>query len=134
MTLKEFVAGVKEWCRKYLQKGADTLFLPLQVLQEYVRLVEDVETRLNLATKYKCHDVVIDVSPCCVCAERGQEPAFSLQLSHAICCCVPGGVCLFLSLGKTSNCGSVPFAQMCAGFAVCLDVQGSEGSHPADGI
>lgn len=83
MTLKEFVAGVKEWCRKYLQKGADTLFLPLQVLQEYVRLVEDVETRLNLATKYKCHDVVIDVSPCCVCAERGQEPALSPQLSHA---------------------------------------------------
>uniref|UniRef100_A0A669PDX5 Spermatogenesis-defective protein 39 homolog n=1 Tax=Phasianus colchicus TaxID=9054 RepID=A0A669PDX5_PHACC len=33
---------------------------PVQVLQEYVRLVEDVETRLNLATKYKCHDVVID--------------------------------------------------------------------------
>uniref|UniRef100_A0A8C6ZM09 Spermatogenesis-defective protein 39 homolog n=1 Tax=Nothoprocta perdicaria TaxID=30464 RepID=A0A8C6ZM09_NOTPE len=33
---------------------------PVQVLQEYVCLVEDVETRLNLATKYKCHDVVID--------------------------------------------------------------------------
>ncbi|XP_067152969.1 spermatogenesis-defective protein 39 homolog isoform X2 [Apteryx mantelli] len=33
---------------------------PVQVLQEYVRLVEDVETQLNLATKYKCHDVVID--------------------------------------------------------------------------
>ncbi|KAJ7345039.1 hypothetical protein JRQ81_000989 [Phrynocephalus forsythii] len=33
---------------------------PVQVLQEYVRLVEDVETRLNLAVKYKCHDVVID--------------------------------------------------------------------------
>uniref|UniRef100_A0A8C9FHQ8 Spermatogenesis-defective protein 39 homolog n=1 Tax=Pavo cristatus TaxID=9049 RepID=A0A8C9FHQ8_PAVCR len=33
---------------------------PVQVLQEYVRLVDDVETRLNLATKYKCHDVVID--------------------------------------------------------------------------
>ncbi|NWI36121.1 SPE39 protein, partial [Picathartes gymnocephalus] len=33
---------------------------PVQVLQEYVRLVEDVETRLNLATKYKCHDVVIE--------------------------------------------------------------------------
>ncbi|XP_034624308.1 spermatogenesis-defective protein 39 homolog isoform X1 [Trachemys scripta elegans] len=33
---------------------------PVQVLQEYVRLVEDVETRLNLAMKYKCHDVVID--------------------------------------------------------------------------
>ncbi|XP_050754068.1 spermatogenesis-defective protein 39 homolog isoform X10 [Gymnogyps californianus] len=31
-----------------------------KVLQEYVRLVEDVETRLNLATKYKCHDVVIE--------------------------------------------------------------------------
>ncbi|KAF1547682.1 hypothetical protein FQV19_0003408, partial [Eudyptula minor] len=33
---------------------------PVQVLQEYVRLVEDVETKLNLATKYKCHDVVIE--------------------------------------------------------------------------
>ncbi|KAF1661384.1 hypothetical protein FQA23_0000179, partial [Aptenodytes patagonicus] len=33
---------------------------PVQVLQEYVRLVEDVETQLNLATKYKCHDVVIE--------------------------------------------------------------------------
>ncbi|NWW82133.1 SPE39 protein, partial [Climacteris rufus] len=33
---------------------------PVQVLQEYVRLVEDVDTRLNLATKYKCHDVVIE--------------------------------------------------------------------------
>ncbi|NXH92652.1 SPE39 protein, partial [Edolisoma coerulescens] len=33
---------------------------PVQVLQEYVRLVEDAETRLNLATKYKCHDVVIE--------------------------------------------------------------------------
>ncbi|XP_026568221.1 spermatogenesis-defective protein 39 homolog isoform X2 [Pseudonaja textilis] len=33
---------------------------PVQVLQEYVRLIENVETKLNLATKYKCHDVVID--------------------------------------------------------------------------
>ncbi|XP_053553341.1 spermatogenesis-defective protein 39 homolog [Bombina bombina] len=33
---------------------------PIQVLQEYVRLVEDTETRINLGTKYKCHDVVID--------------------------------------------------------------------------
>ncbi|XP_063146238.1 spermatogenesis-defective protein 39 homolog isoform X2 [Candoia aspera] len=33
---------------------------PVQVLQEYVRLVEDIETKLNLALKYKCHDVVID--------------------------------------------------------------------------
>lgn len=35
-----------------------------QVLQEYINLVEDVDTKLNLATKFKCHDVVIDVSPC----------------------------------------------------------------------
>lgn len=34
-----------------------------QILQEYVNLVEDVDTKLNLATKFKCHDVVIDVSP-----------------------------------------------------------------------
>ncbi|XP_053118199.1 spermatogenesis-defective protein 39 homolog isoform X4 [Hemicordylus capensis] len=33
---------------------------PVQVLQEYVRLVEDVETKLNLAMKYKCHDVVVE--------------------------------------------------------------------------
>ncbi|XP_015273843.1 PREDICTED: spermatogenesis-defective protein 39 homolog [Gekko japonicus] len=33
---------------------------PVQILQEYVHLVEDVETKLNLAMKYKCHDVVID--------------------------------------------------------------------------
>lgn len=25
--------------------------------------MEDVDTKLNLATKFKCHDVVIDVSP-----------------------------------------------------------------------
>ncbi|EHB04786.1 hypothetical protein GW7_03497 [Heterocephalus glaber] len=33
---------------------------PVQILQEYVSLVEDVDTKLNLATKFKCHDVVID--------------------------------------------------------------------------
>nr|XP_020758313.1 spermatogenesis-defective protein 39 homolog [Odocoileus virginianus texanus] len=33
---------------------------PVQILQEYVNLVEDVDTKLNLATKFKCHDVVID--------------------------------------------------------------------------
>ncbi|XP_031808300.1 spermatogenesis-defective protein 39 homolog isoform X1 [Sarcophilus harrisii] len=33
---------------------------PVQVLQEYIRLVEDVDTKLNLATKFKCHDVVIE--------------------------------------------------------------------------
>ena len=36
-----------------------------------MRLVEDVETKLNLAVKYKCHDVVIDVSLCWLCWERG---------------------------------------------------------------
>lgn len=38
-----------------------------KVLQEYVCLVEDVETKLNLAMKYKCHDVVVDVSLCFAC-------------------------------------------------------------------
>lgn len=72
----------------YLQNRAEMLFLPSQVLQEYVRLVEDVETRLNLATKYKCHDVVIEVGPCCVCEDMGQEPAFSPWLScSAVCPC-----------------------------------------------
>ncbi|KAM5129889.1 spermatogenesis-defective protein 39 homolog isoform 2-T3 [Mantella aurantiaca] len=33
---------------------------PVQILQEYIRLVEDVETKISLGTKYKCHDVVID--------------------------------------------------------------------------
>uniref|UniRef100_H3B7U4 Spermatogenesis-defective protein 39 homolog n=1 Tax=Latimeria chalumnae TaxID=7897 RepID=H3B7U4_LATCH len=34
---------------------------PVQVLQEYVCLVDDTDLRLNLALKYKCHSVVIDV-------------------------------------------------------------------------
>ncbi|KAJ7395750.1 Spermatogenesis-defective protein 39 like protein [Pitangus sulphuratus] len=51
---------MREQGKRYLQKGAETFFHLGQVLQEYVRLVEDVETRLNLATKYKCHDVVIE--------------------------------------------------------------------------
>ncbi|XP_075700606.1 spermatogenesis-defective protein 39 homolog [Rhinoderma darwinii] len=33
---------------------------PAQILQDYIRLVEDAETRISLASKYKCHDVVID--------------------------------------------------------------------------
>ncbi|XP_030069954.1 spermatogenesis-defective protein 39 homolog [Microcaecilia unicolor] len=33
---------------------------PVQVLQDYVRLVDDVDLRLNIAIKYKCHNVVID--------------------------------------------------------------------------
>lgn len=33
---------------------------PIQILQEYVNLVEDVDTKLNLAIKFKCHDVVIE--------------------------------------------------------------------------
>lgn len=33
---------------------------PIEVLQEYIRLVDDVELRLNLAIKNKCHDIVID--------------------------------------------------------------------------
>ncbi|XP_065757537.1 spermatogenesis-defective protein 39 homolog isoform X3 [Phocoena phocoena] len=37
----------------------DALFTT-KILQEYVNLVEDVDTKLNLATKFKCHDVVID--------------------------------------------------------------------------
>ncbi|XP_077366445.1 spermatogenesis-defective protein 39 homolog isoform X8 [Festucalex cinctus] len=33
---------------------------PAQVLQEYVSLVEDGETRMSLAHKHKCHDLVIN--------------------------------------------------------------------------
>ncbi|KAG8562024.1 hypothetical protein GDO81_015563 [Engystomops pustulosus] len=33
---------------------------PAQILQDYIRLVEDADMRISLATKYKCHDVVID--------------------------------------------------------------------------
>ncbi|KAK6466219.1 spermatogenesis-defective protein 39-like protein [Huso huso] len=33
---------------------------PVQVLQEYVCLVDDTDLKLNLASKYKCHDVIID--------------------------------------------------------------------------
>ncbi|KAL0967571.1 hypothetical protein UPYG_G00253910 [Umbra pygmaea] len=33
---------------------------PVQVLQEYVNLVDDTEQKISLAQKYKCHDVVIN--------------------------------------------------------------------------
>ncbi|MBN3305045.1 SPE39 protein, partial [Amia calva] len=33
---------------------------PVQVLQEYVCLVDDTELKIALAQKYKCHDVIID--------------------------------------------------------------------------
>uniref|UniRef100_A0A4W5NYB7 Spermatogenesis-defective protein 39 homolog n=1 Tax=Hucho hucho TaxID=62062 RepID=A0A4W5NYB7_9TELE len=33
---------------------------PVQVLQEYVNLVEDAEQKISLAQKYKCHDVIIN--------------------------------------------------------------------------
>lgn len=69
------------YCRQTLLPSLGFFFLPFrvlclkglgiinqkyfspQILQEYVNLVEDVDTKLNLATKFKCHDVVIDVSP-----------------------------------------------------------------------
>ncbi|KAJ8399199.1 hypothetical protein AAFF_G00415780 [Aldrovandia affinis] len=33
---------------------------PVQVLQEYLCLVEDTELRISLAQKHKCHDIIID--------------------------------------------------------------------------
>ncbi|KAL7888169.1 hypothetical protein AOLI_G00031430 [Acnodon oligacanthus] len=33
---------------------------PVQVLQEYMKLIDDPELKLSLAQKYKCHDIVID--------------------------------------------------------------------------
>ncbi|XP_063804300.1 spermatogenesis-defective protein 39 homolog isoform X2 [Pseudophryne corroboree] len=33
---------------------------PTQILQDYIRLVEDAESRISLGIKYKCHDVVVD--------------------------------------------------------------------------
>uniref|UniRef100_A0AAR2M1K5 Spermatogenesis-defective protein 39 homolog n=1 Tax=Pygocentrus nattereri TaxID=42514 RepID=A0AAR2M1K5_PYGNA len=33
---------------------------PVQVLQEYMNLIDDPELKLSLAQKYKCHDIVID--------------------------------------------------------------------------
>ncbi|KAM4632816.1 spermatogenesis-defective protein 39 homolog isoform 2-T2 [Polymixia lowei] len=33
---------------------------PVQVLQEYVNLVEDMELKISLAQKHKCHDIVIN--------------------------------------------------------------------------
>uniref|UniRef100_UPI00398E77BA spermatogenesis-defective protein 39 homolog n=1 Tax=Pristiophorus japonicus TaxID=55135 RepID=UPI00398E77BA len=33
---------------------------PVEVIQEYVALVDNPELKLNLATKYKCHNIVID--------------------------------------------------------------------------
>ncbi|KAL2303835.1 hypothetical protein Nmel_009114 [Mimus melanotis] len=59
---------------------------PVQVLQEYVRLVEDVETRLNLATKYKCHDVVIEVDCCCV---KRWDVGLLFLSSFSVLCYVP---------------------------------------------
>ncbi|XP_023363852.1 spermatogenesis-defective protein 39 homolog [Otolemur garnettii] len=44
------------WVADILHKNS----APVQILQEYVNLVEDVDTKLNLATKFKCHDVFID--------------------------------------------------------------------------
>ncbi|KAG5857679.1 spermatogenesis-defective protein 39 homolog [Anguilla anguilla] len=33
---------------------------PVQVLQEYLSLVEDTELRISLAQKHRCHDIIID--------------------------------------------------------------------------
>ncbi|CAB1343071.1 unnamed protein product [Coregonus sp. 'balchen'] len=33
---------------------------PVQVLQDYINLVEDAEQKISLAQKYKCHDVIIN--------------------------------------------------------------------------
>ncbi|XP_066532904.1 spermatogenesis-defective protein 39 homolog [Hoplias malabaricus] len=33
---------------------------PVQVLQDYVNLIDDPELKLSLAQKYKCHDIVIE--------------------------------------------------------------------------
>lgn len=38
------------------------LCLDLQVLQEYVNLIDDTELKLSVALKYKCHDIIINVS------------------------------------------------------------------------
>nr|XP_014434853.1 spermatogenesis-defective protein 39 homolog isoform X1 [Pelodiscus sinensis]XP_014434854.1 spermatogenesis-defective protein 39 homolog isoform X2 [Pelodiscus sinensis] len=54
---------------------------PVHVLQEYVRLVEDIEARLSLAMKYKCHDVVIDVSSC---SAKGKKTYRDLKDRHQL--------------------------------------------------
>lgn len=77
---------MREQGRAYLQKGAETVFCLSQVLQEYVRLVEDVETRLNLATKYKCHDVVIEVDSCGV---KRWDTGLLFLSSFSVLCLVP---------------------------------------------
>ncbi|XDV41928.1 hypothetical protein PO909_010703 [Leuciscus waleckii] len=33
---------------------------PVQVLQEYVNLIDDTELKLSVALKYKCHDIIIN--------------------------------------------------------------------------
>ncbi|XP_051866469.1 spermatogenesis-defective protein 39 homolog [Pristis pectinata] len=33
---------------------------PVEVIQEYIALVDNTELKLNLGTKYKCHNIVID--------------------------------------------------------------------------
>lgn len=47
----------KQWESHY-----ESVLLDVQVLQEYVNLIDDTEVKLSMALKYKCHDIVINVS------------------------------------------------------------------------
>lgn len=85
------------------QKVPETFFCLSQVLQEYVRLVEDVETRLNLATKYKCHDVVIEVDCCYV---KRWDMGLLFLSNFSVLCYVPLLSCawwVYLSLQPRKN-------------------------------
>uniref|UniRef100_A0A672RFX3 Spermatogenesis-defective protein 39 homolog n=1 Tax=Sinocyclocheilus grahami TaxID=75366 RepID=A0A672RFX3_SINGR len=62
---------------------------PVNVLQEYVNLIDDPELKLSVALKYKCHDIVINVSSSSKC--------FSVFLSVHHC------VCLFCSFRHTET-------------------------------
>ncbi|KAG2457750.1 SPE39 protein, partial [Polypterus senegalus] len=46
-------AKLKAW------KDVDSLFVT-KVIQEYICLVDDTDLKLNLAMKYKCHDIIIN--------------------------------------------------------------------------
>lgn len=53
----------------------------LQVLQEYVNLIDDPELKLSVALKYKCHDVIINVSSF---SRRYSRVCVFLRITHRV--------------------------------------------------
>ncbi|XP_076314772.1 vacuolar protein sorting 16B isoform X3 [Tachypleus tridentatus] len=60
---KSWLGGTKMRCCIGFDKVVDVLCLhkaPIEVVAKYLKLVDGLEKRLNLAKKYKCHQVVVD--------------------------------------------------------------------------